>query len=106
MKEITLLGQNVNSYGMKKGDETTFVELLRRIAGETSIERIRFMTSHPKDVKKDLIEAFREIPQLAKHLHLPVQSGSNPILEKMYRTYTREEYLNRVNDLKEICSEV
>src|SRR5262249_52881556 len=83
-----------------------FSELLHRIATETPLERIRFTTSHPKDVKDDLIEAFRDIPVLAKHLHLPVQSGSNRVLEKMYRTYRREEYVEIIRKLRQACPEI
>jgi tRNA-2-methylthio-N6-dimethylallyladenosine synthase len=106
VKEVTLLGQNVNSYGTKRGGEFSFAELLYRIAEETPIERIRFTTSHPKDVKDDLVRAFKEIPVLAQHIHLPVQSGSNAVLKKMYRTYTREEYLEIVSNLREASPEI
>ncbi len=105
VKEITLLGQNVNSYGTK-GKEISFAKLLFKIAEETSVKRIRFTTSHPKDVKEDLALAFRDIPTLAKHIHLPVQSGSNTILQKMYRTYTREDYLRIVDQLRNACPEI
>ncbi|MBL7684575.1 MAG: MiaB/RimO family radical SAM methylthiotransferase, partial [Deltaproteobacteria bacterium] len=84
VKEVTLLGQNVNSYGSKNTGEISFSKLLYRIANETTIQRLRFTTSHPKDVGEDLAIAFKEIDVLAKHLHLPVQSGSNRVLEKMY----------------------
>ncbi len=106
VKEVTLLGQNVNSYGSKGSAELSFPELLRKIAKESSIERIRFTTSHPKDVKQDLIDAFRDLPQLCKHLHLPVQAGSNKVLQKMYRTYTREEYLSIVEGLRNACPDI
>ena len=106
VKEVTLLGQNVNSYGSKRTGEISFSQLLHRIANETSIRRLRFTTSHPKDVKEDLKIAFRDIPILAKHLHLPVQSGSNRILERMYRTYRREEYIEIVRSLREACPEI
>lgn len=106
VKEVNLLGQNVNSYGTKKGAQTSFVDLLKRISQETEIQRIRFITSHPKDVGEDLINAYAEIPQLAKHLHLPVQSGSTSILEKMYRTYTREEFLKITRSLQKVCPDV
>ncbi|MFO1519038.1 MAG: tRNA (N6-isopentenyl adenosine(37)-C2)-methylthiotransferase MiaB [bacterium] len=106
VKEVTLLGQNVNSYGTKNTGEISFSRLLRRIADETDLKRLRFTTSHPKDVGEDLAEAFRDIPILAKHLHLPIQSGSNRVLEKMYRTYTREEYLRIVERLRKACPDL
>ncbi len=106
VKEVTLLGQNVNSYGTQKQGEISFARLLYRIAEETPLQRLRFTTSHPKDVKQDLIQAFCDLPILAKHLHLPVQSGSNSVLKKMYRTYTREEYLEVVRALKKACPEI
>ncbi len=106
VKEVTLLGQNVNSYGTKNCGEISFTGLLYRIAGETPVQRIRFMTSHPKDVGEDLAKAFGEIPALAKHLHLPIQSGSNAVLKKMYRTYSREEYLKIIQSLRNACPEL
>lgn len=106
VKEVTLLGQNVNSYGTKNSGELSFAQLLRKIEEETSIERIRFTTSHPKDVGQDLMDAFRDLDKLAKHIHLPVQSGSNAVLEKMYRTYTREEYLKIVEGLQKACPDI
>jgi len=105
-KEITLLGQNVNSYGTKKSGELSFAGLLREISEKTAVERIRFTTSHPKDVGQDLMEAFRDLPNLAKHIHLPVQAGSNAVLQKMYRTYTREEYLRIVEGLRKACPDI
>lgn len=106
VKEVTLLGQNVNSYGSKNSGETSFANLLRKIAEESSLERIRFTTSHPKDVGQDLMEAFRDLHTLAKHIHLPVQAGSNSVLQRMYRTYTREEYLKIVEGLRKACPEI
>jgi tRNA-2-methylthio-N6-dimethylallyladenosine synthase len=106
VKEVTLLGQNVNSYGSKRTGELPFAELLHRIAEETAVKRIRFTTSHPKDIGTDLIDAFRCIPSLASHLHLPVQSGSDRVLERMYRTYRRGEYLEIVKKLRESCPEI
>src|SRR4030095_12555029 len=106
VKEVTLLGQNVNSYGTKSEGELSFTRLIRRIAEETPLKRLRFTTSHPKDVGPDLIAAFREVTILAKHLHLPVQSGSNEVLKRMYRTYTREEYLEIVARLREACPDI
>src|SRR5262249_16622522 len=93
VKEVTLLGQNVNSYATQRSEEISFGELLHSLSEKTPVQRIRFTTSHPKDVGQDLIDAFRDLVPLAKHLHLPIQSGSNAVLKRMYRTYTREEYL-------------
>lgn len=97
-REVTLLGQNVNSYGKELG--ITFAQLLGRICAETGIERIRFMTSHPKDLSDELIAVMAAHPQIAKHIHLPVQSGSTRILELMNRKYTREDYLLLINKLR------
>ena len=89
-KEITLLGQNVNSYGKGLDDEISFAQLLRMINGIDGLERVRFMTSHPKDLNDDVIYAIKECDKLVEQIHLPVQSGSNRILKKMNRHYTRE----------------
>lgn len=105
VKEITLLGQNVNSYG-KNTDEITFPELLRKLNEVEGLERIRFMTSHPKDLSDDLIKAMTECNKVCKYIHLPVQSGSNRILEKMNRHYTREDYLKLVEKLKKAMPEI
>ena len=105
VKEITLLGQNVNSYGNKEGFGS-FAELLRLVHEVEGVERIRFTTSHPKDMSPELIRAFAELPKLCKHIHLPVQSGSNRILKKMNRGYTREDYLGKVQALREACPEI
>lgn len=102
VKEITLLGQNVNSYG-KKEEEISFPGLLKKINGIKGLERIRFATSHPKDLSHDLISAIRDLDKVCNHLHLPVQSGSNNILKKMNRGYTREKYLERIAALKKEC---
>lgn len=100
VKEVTLLGQNVNSYGLKDTGEVTFARLLQRIAEETTLKRLRFMTSHPQDVGEDLIEQFRDNPVLLPHFHLPVQSGSNRVLKAMRRHYSREYYLRLVESLR------
>ncbi|WP_028313501.1 tRNA (N6-isopentenyl adenosine(37)-C2)-methylthiotransferase MiaB [Desulfatibacillum aliphaticivorans] len=105
VKEITLLGQNVNSYGNKEGFGS-FAGLLRLVHEAEGVERIRFTTSHPKDLSQELIQAFAELPKLCKHIHLPVQSGSNRILKKMNRGYTREDYLGKVRALREACPEI
>lgn len=102
VKEVTLLGQNVNSYGQKE-DEISFPELLNKINAIENIHRIRFATSHPKDLSMDLIYAIRDLDKVCNHLHLPVQSGSNKILKKMNRGYTRETYIDRISELKKEC---
>jgi tRNA-2-methylthio-N6-dimethylallyladenosine synthase len=102
VKEITLLGQNVNSYGEKE-DQISFSQLLTRINDIEKIQRIRFATSHPKDLSNDVIYAIRDLDKVCNHLHLPVQSGSNKILKKMNRGYTREQYLERILVLKKEC---
>jgi tRNA-2-methylthio-N6-dimethylallyladenosine synthase len=102
-KEITLLGQNVNSYRSGKGDEAvTFPMLLRTVAGAAPGVRIRFSTSHPKDMSDETIEVIARTPNVCKHIHLPVQSGSSDILKKMNRKYTREWYLERVEAIRRI----
>ncbi len=100
-KEITLLGQNVNSYGKSLEPPISFPDLLRMIDKENGIERVRFLTSHPKDLSDDLIDAMAECNKVCANLHLPFQSGSNNILKSMNRKYTQEEYLILVNKLKE-----
>ena len=98
--EIMLLGQNVNSYGATLDTPITFSELLRQIDQIEGLERIRFMTSHPKDLSEELIEVMRTSKKICKHLHLPMQSGSSNILAKMNRSYTKEAYLLLVDKLK------
>lgn len=105
VKEITLLGQNVNSYGRDQYGEPRFAELLRRIS-ETGVERIRFATSHPKDLNDEVIGAFAELPNLMPALHLPVQSGSNRILKAMNRKYTREHYLEIVEKIRSVKPDI
>jgi len=100
VKEVVLLGQNVNSYGLNAPDQPSFAELLRQIAEIDGIRRIRFTTSHPKDMSDELIDCFARIPKLCGHIQLPAQSGSNAILERMNRGYTRESYLDRIRELK------
>ncbi|MGY0372044.1 tRNA (N6-isopentenyl adenosine(37)-C2)-methylthiotransferase MiaB [Clostridium sp. JNZ J1-5] len=99
-KEITLLGQNVNSYGKGLEPEIDFAELLRRVNKVEGLERIRFMTSHPKDVSQELINAMAECDKVCEHGHFALQSGSSRILEKMNRRYTREDYLELVRKLR------
>ena len=98
-KEVTLLGQNVNSY---KCNETTFPELLRLVAAEAPGMRVRFTTSHPKDMSDETLQVIAEVPNVCKHIHLPVQSGSDRILKLMNRKYTREWYLDRVAAIRRI----
>jgi tRNA-2-methylthio-N6-dimethylallyladenosine synthase len=100
-KEITLLGQNVNSYGKGLEEEIDFARLLRLINEIEGLERVRFMTSHPKDLNKDVIIAIKECDKLCEQIHLPVQSGSDRILKKMNRHYTKEYYLDLVKTIKE-----
>ncbi len=99
-KEITLLGQNVNSYGLKVPGELTFAQLLYAVAAVPGVERIRYTTSHPRDMGADVVQAYADLPQLTSHLHLPVQSGSNRVLRRMKRFYTREHYLGIVDALR------
>ena len=105
VKEVTLLGQNVNSYGKKEG-LPSFAELLDRIQTIEGLLRIRFTTSHPKDFDHDLIRALQSNDKLCRHIHLPVQSGSNRMLKRMNRKYTRELYLDKVAELRDTCSEI
>ena len=99
-KEITLLGQNVNSYGNTLDYDYSFAKLLRDINEIDGIERIRFMTSHPKDLSDELIAAMAELDKVCEHFHLPVQSGSNRILKAMNRKYSKEEYIELVDKLE------
>lgn len=99
-KEITLLGQNVNSYGKGLDEEIDFAKLLRRINEIDGLERIRFMTSHPKDLSDDVIYAIRDCEKICEQIHLPVQSGSDDILNKMNRHYDRERYLSIIEKIK------
>lgn len=99
IKEVTLLGQNVNEYN----DGTlSFVQLLKEIDKSTDVKRLRFITSHPKDIDPSLFEVMRDCQSLCEHIHLPLQSGSTKILERMGRKYTREHYLGIVSKLREI----
>ena len=102
-KEVTLLGQNVNSYGRGLPDAVTFTGLLRRIDALPGLSRLRFATSHPRDLSEELTAAFGELESLCEQLHLPVQSGSDRILAAMNRGYTRKEYLEKVAALRRAC---
>ena len=104
-KEITLLGQNVNSYGKDLEPKVTFAELLRQLNDIDGDFRIRFMTSHPKDCTKELIETMAECDKVAQHLHLPFQSGSNRVLKAMNRHYTREQYLELINYARKLMGD-
>ncbi len=104
-KEITLLGQNVNSYGKDLTPSVTFSELLRMLNDLDGDFRIRFMTSHPKDCTKELIETMAECDKVATHLHLPFQSGNDRVLKAMNRSYTRERYLSLINYAKELMGD-
>jgi len=101
VKDIVLIGQNVNSYGLKQSGCPTFAQLLYLVADVPGVERIRYTTSHPRDMGDDVVQAYRDLPQLTSHLHLPVQSGSNKILRRMKRYYTREHFLEVVAKLKD-----
>jgi tRNA-2-methylthio-N6-dimethylallyladenosine synthase len=102
VREVTLLGQNVNSYGRDLGAQrTTFAELLHRLDAVDGIERIRYTSPHPKDMREDVIRAHAELESVCEHIHLPLQSGSSRILKAMRRTYTRERYLDRVALIRE-----
>ena len=103
VREVTLLGQNVNSYGrdLPRDSRVTFAELLAEIDRVDGIDRIRYTSPHPKDMREDVIRAHAELRSLCEHIHLPLQSGSSPVLKRMRRTYTRERYLDRVALIRE-----
>jgi tRNA-2-methylthio-N6-dimethylallyladenosine synthase len=103
VREVTLLGQNVNSYGrdLPKEERTRFSDLLRAIDAIDGVDRIRYTSPHPKDMREDVIRAHAELPSLCEHIHLPLQSGSGPILKAMRRTYNRERYMERVAMIRE-----
>lgn len=106
VKEVMLLGQNVNSYGKTLEDPMTFAELLREIEKVDGLERLRFMTSHPKDLSDDLIAVMKDSSKICHHLHLPVQSGSTRILKKMNRRYTKEQYLELVEKIRKAVPDI
>jgi tRNA-2-methylthio-N6-dimethylallyladenosine synthase len=106
VREVTLLGQNVNAYGRDlRPDRRSFAELLRAVDA-TGIDRVRYTSPHPKDMREDVIRCHAELPSLCEHIHLPLQSGSTPILKAMRRTYTRERYLDRVALIREHVPDV
>lgn len=111
IKEITLLGQNVNSYGQtnivtEDGSPCSFPQLLHKVAALPGLKRLRFTTSNPKDLSEELMQCFRDIPILCPQFHLPVQAGSDAVLKRMNRKYTKEHYLNLVQKLREYCPEI
>ena len=103
-KEVTLLGQNVNSYRYEEGDGTvtTFAQLMERVAQLSPQLRVRFATSHPKDISDELIHTIARYPNICKYIHLPVQAGSTSMLQRMNRVYTREQYLERIATIKRV----
>ena len=105
-KEVTLLGQNVNSYGKDLADDIDFPDLLSLIDKIDGIERIRYMTSHPKDLSDKLINAMADLPKACESLHLPIQSGSDNVLYNMKRGYTSEEYLKKIDKVKEAIPKI
>jgi len=106
VKEVTLLGQNVNSYSLHCSGEMSFPELLREINRIEGLSRIRFVTSHPKDLSDQLITCFGELEKLCPHIHLPLQSGSTRILKMMNRGYTRDDYLAIINQLRTVRPDI
>jgi tRNA-2-methylthio-N6-dimethylallyladenosine synthase len=104
VREVTLLGQNVCSYGrdLPRGAKSTFAELLGRLDAIDGLERIRYTSPHPKDIREDVIRAHAELPSVCEHIHLPLQSGSSRVLKAMRRTYNRERYLDRVALIREL----
>ncbi|HET7005221.1 MAG TPA: tRNA (N6-isopentenyl adenosine(37)-C2)-methylthiotransferase MiaB, partial [Candidatus Binatia bacterium] len=106
IKEVMLLGQNVNSYGKLTPGELSFAQLLARVDEMEGLRRIRFTTSHPQDLSPELIEDFATLRNLCEHLHLPVQSGSDSVLTRMRRGYTMTDYLDRLHRLQKRCPKV
>ncbi len=105
-KEVTLLGQNVNSYGKGLETRVNFPTLLRMVNDKTGVERIRFVTSHPRDLSEDLITAIRDLDHVCESLHLPIQSGADSVLKAMNRGYTREDYLHKVHMLRQAVPDI
>lgn len=106
ISEITLLGQNVNSYGNDGSTGMHFADLLRYISDVPGLKRIRFMSSHPKDLSEDVMHAIAELPNVCHHVHLPVQSGNSEILKRMNRKYTREHYLSIIENLRSLVPDI
>ena len=105
-KEITLLGQNVNSYGKDLDPSEPFAKLLHKLDKISGLERIKFMTSNPKDLSDELIFAIRDLDKVVEHIHLPIQSGSNKVLKEMNRGYTREHYIDLIRKVKQHIPEI
>ena len=106
-REVTLLGQNVNSYGKDQSSwDCRFHDLLYKLDAIEGLERIRFMTSHPVDITRELMEAVRDLPSLCEFVHFPIQAGSDRILRKMHRIYTKDEYMEKIRLFREICPNV
>ena len=106
-QEITLLGQNVNSYGKDKPEwKVLFHDLLERLDQIQGLQRVRFLTSHPVDITRELMEAIRDLPSLCEHVHFPLQAGADRVLRKMHRIYTKEEYMEKVALLREIVPSI
>jgi len=106
VREVTLLGQNVNSYGKTLTCKLTFPSLIRRIAKISEIKRIRFTTSHPRDLSEELMDCFAQENKLCQHIHLPVQSGSDRILKLMNRGYDAQQYIGKVEKLRKIAPQI
>lgn len=106
VKEVMLLGQNVDSYGKTLDNPVTFAELLREIDKIEGLNRIRFMTPHPKDISEDIVEAIRDSDKICNHIHFPLQSGSTRLLKLMNRKYTKEHYLEQVEMIRRILPDV
>jgi tRNA-2-methylthio-N6-dimethylallyladenosine synthase len=108
VKEIVLIGQNVNNYlgSDRLGRKKSLANLIEMIAAINGIERIRYTTSHPRDMKEDLLEAHRDVPKLMPYIHMPAQSGSNPVLAAMNRAYTQKEYLEMIDKIRSYKSDV
>ncbi|HEA83956.1 MAG TPA: MiaB/RimO family radical SAM methylthiotransferase, partial [Thermodesulfobacterium geofontis] len=106
VREVTLLGQNVNSYGLKEKGYPDFAELLNMVSQIEGLWRIRFTTSHPKDLSDRLIKVMAENPKVCHHIHLPLQAGSNKVLKRMNRKYTKEEYLKKVKKLRDAIPDI
>jgi len=106
VREVTLIGQNVNSYGTRQDGEISFTALIDQVAAVDGIERIRFTTSHPKDISDELIAAFARLGKLCHHIHLPVQCGSDRILRQMNRGYNVAHYLDKIERLRDACPDI
>ena len=106
ISEITLLGQNVNSYGNDGTTGMHFAELLRYVSDVPGLKRLRFMSSHPKDLNEDVMRAIASVPNVCHHVHLPVQSGNNEVLRRMNRKYTREHYLSIIERLRKLVPDI